>query len=565
MKTNYIYTVLCILFIIGCGGGSTHNNTPECPESNDSSRKKIIITDDIHVESLGMESNIHINLKTGNTPKDIFIFFSNYSPSETANISIRHNNAIVNHTQYTALKKEVPNRLSHILHTPARIHQFIKNIHNNPRFERVLSPHKSRIMPVRRANMIGESKEFYLDLYTSPSSIATLQQIVSNVQTDQGSKTLNIWVSNDSFDSGSGCSKQRCITQTMVNSLANNFLKSGSNNDIYDWVTNIYGKAWGNDAQLMDNNLIADNDEITILLTDIDNDNSPEGGVLGYFYPKDNYKNTSFSGSNERIMFYIDSVMFANYDNETWNIDDYWPKEIISTLAHEFQHMIHFYQKDILLNTETETWLNEMLAEGTEDLVATKILNTGPRGVDYIDGSAGISGNTLGRYPIFNAHNIESLTHWGNGLSDYAHVNSFGAFLLRNYGGADLFHNIVHNVYGDEDAIVNAINQNANDAKTFNDLLREWGTGVMLSDQTNLQSLPSYNSGDFTYSEYNGVSYALGSVNFFNYSPYPMMHSSTGIVRPQANYYYKVGSNISGNIDIDLTLNGTVEATLICK
>jgi hypothetical protein len=128
-----------------------------------------------------------------------------------------------------------------------------------------------------------------------------------------------------------------------------------------------------------------------------------------------------------------------------------------------------------------------------------------------------------------------------------------------------LFHNIVYNTHGDEEAIVSAINQNNNELKTFNDLLREWGIAVLLSDQTNLQDLPIYNSGDFSYSEYNGVSYALGSINFFNYSPQPMMYTSTENIRPQANYYYKVGSGIKGNIDIDLTLNGTVEATLICK
>jgi hypothetical protein len=257
---------------------------------------------------------------------------------------------------------------------------------------------------------VGESKIFYLDLDTSVSTIATLKKVVSQVHTNQGIKTLAIWVSDESFDNGFGCSKQKCITQIMVDTLADSFLKVGDYNDIYDWVSNIYGKEWGNDAQLVNKNLITENNEITILLTDIDNDNNPNGGVLGYFYPKDNYKNTSFSGSNEKIMFYIDSVMFANHDNSLWSIRDKWPQEIISTLVHEFQHMIQFYQKDILLNTETVTWLNEMLAESTEDLVAINIMNTDPRGVDYNDGSAGASGNTLGRYPLFNIHNKESLT-----------------------------------------------------------------------------------------------------------------------------------------------------------
>jgi len=224
-----------------------------------------------------------------------------------------------------------------------------------------------------------------------------------------------------------------------------------------------------------------------------------------------------------------------------------------------------FYQKDILLNVQTETWLNEMLAESTEDLVATKIMYSGPRGVNYLDGSSGETGNTLGRYPLFNSNNTKSLTQWYNSLSNYSIVNSFGAYLLRNYGGASLFHDIVHNSYGDEEAIVHAINQNQNESKTFNDLLYEWGIGVMLSDQENLQDLPTYNSGGFTYSEYNNISYELGSVNFFNYDPEPSLHTSLYAVKPQANYYYKVGSSITGSVDINITLNGTTEATLITK
>jgi len=90
---------------------------------------------------------------------------------------------------------------------------------------------------------------------------------------------LNVWVSDDSFD-GPGCTKARCVTQTMVDALADQFLKTGSDNDIYDWVTNIYGEEWGSDAQVKYSNLIAANSEITILLTDIDNDNSPNGVMV---------------------------------------------------------------------------------------------------------------------------------------------------------------------------------------------------------------------------------------------------------------------------------------------
>jgi hypothetical protein len=414
----------------------------------------------------------------------------------------------------------------------------------------------------------GDSQTFYLDDNSSgPTTQATLRKVVSSVTTEFGSKTLNVWVSDDSFDSGSGCSKSKCVTQNMIDALSDTFLKSDSDNDIYDWVTNIFGEEWGSDAQEQSSNLIGETDQIDILLTDIDNDDSTNGGVVGYFYSKDNYQSSSISGSNERIMFYADAVLFAKEEGSSWEIDDFWPKEMISTLAHEFQHMIHFYQKTILRTSiGTDTWINEMLSETMEEVISTKIRHNGPRGVEYTDGSAGDPGNTHGRYPDFNENNTLSLTEWSGSLADYSKVNAFGAYLTRNYG-VKILHDIVHNNKVHEDAIEYAIQHisSENENKTFDDILREWGGAVMLSDYENLQDTPQYNTGDFTANIYGNSTYQLGSINFFNYNPQPTIYTTNGTVEPQGNYYYKVGEGLSGTVDINITLNGTTEATLIAK
>ncbi|HHD78199.1 MAG TPA: hypothetical protein ENK98_00925 [Epsilonproteobacteria bacterium] len=257
--------------------------------------------------------------------------------------------------------------------------------------------------------------------------------------------------------------------------------------------------------------------------------------------------------------------MFANTDD-----NGFWQKEMYSTLAHEFQHMIHFYQKTILLLDEeganTDTWINEMISETTEDLVATKINHAGSRGVSPTDGSAGSAGNTNGRYPLFNENNTLSLTSWRGQTSDYSKVNAFGAFLTRNYGGAKVLHDIVHNKYIDEQAVVDAVHKAPNGAnKTFDDLLKEWAIAVLLSDNENLVNLPMYNTGDFTPDTYHNTTYQLGSVNFFNYSPQPLLHTTAGTIEAQGNYYYKVGDNLTGTVNISLNLNGQTEATLIAK
>lgn len=573
MRLKLLSTVLCVgmMTLAGCGGGGDSGTALTTSNVN------VTITDDYQVESLGSTNIINATVSLGNTPKNLYLVLSNSAATSAAS-TITHNAKVVEVAQAKTVLPAAVSEKSRILRHPHYVEEF------NAQIGRLLSnvevdqfQAKMIAVPEKLEDVAGTDPStgiFYRSADTSDPTEATARY-VSTVNTAYGEKTLNIWVSNDSFEGS--CTKSKCVTQEMVNALADIFLKADLDNDIYDWVTNIYGEEWGSDAQTKYSNLIPANDEITILLTDIENDNSDNGGVVGFFYPKDNYDKTEVSGSNERVMFYIDSVMFANGDDTLWSIDDQWPKEMISTLAHEFQHMIHFYQKTVLLTNEnTDTWLNEMLSESTEDLVATKIRHIGPRGVDYLDGSAGDPGNTLGRYPLFNANNTLSLTAWDGVLADYSKVNAFGAYLLRNYGGARLFHDIMHNAYLDEQAVVDAVSKSPEGSgKTFANLLTEWGVAVMLSDHDNLVDTPEYNTGWFTDSIYGSTTYELGSINFFNYillgdfnniiQDGPKIYTTSGTVQPQGNYYYKIGDNVTGDITITLELNGQTEATLIAK
>jgi hypothetical protein len=85
----------------------------------------------------------------------------------------------------------------------------------------------------------------------------------------------------------------------MVDKLADTFLKTGSDNDIYDWVTNIYENEWGSDTNGY-SGLIGNNDEITILLTDIDDNDNPEGGAIGFFWSKDNFTKSSIAKMSKK-------------------------------------------------------------------------------------------------------------------------------------------------------------------------------------------------------------------------------------------------------------------------
>ena len=570
-QTKYYLSsaVLSTILLTGCGGGSSSSTTPtDDTEENTTTpiiEESLSITEEYQVAPLASEGeesvNLHIKVET-DTPKDLYLVFSNTATDSSASVDIEQSSKYtISTTQRSLVSAPTPK----ITPTPEKIRSFNAQL-LKPDSNTLSSDQKVILVKSERSE--GDTKTFYLDLYDSGDSTnATLKKIIANVETEFGSKTLNIWVSDDSFDSGSGCEKERCVTQEMVDALASTFLQNDPSNDIYDWVTNIFGEEWGSAAQDKYSNLIGESDEINILLTDIDNDNATNGGVIGYFYSKDNYSTDSLSGSNEMIMFYIDSVLFANGDDE-WDMEDFWPRETVSTLAHEFQHMIHFYQKTILRTNgqQTDTWLNEMLSETIEEVISTKIHHDGPRGVDYTDGSAGEPGNIYGRYPLFNEYNMLSLTSWNNYYADYSKVNAFGAYLTRNYG-VGVLHDIMQSSYVHEDAVEYAINNTANgEGKNFNDLLQEWGIAVMLSDHDDLDAdTPTYNTGDFIESSFKDTTYDLGSINFFNYDPQPTIYTTGGTVQPQGNYYYKIGENISGTLDVNITLNGTTNVTLIAK
>ena len=70
-------------------------------------------------------------------------------------------------------------------------------------------------------------------------------------------------------------------------------------------------------------------------------------GVSGYFYSANEYSHLINSCSNEKEMFYV-------------NVNAVRPgtKDLDATLAHEFQHMIHWYQ-----DANEETWVNEGLSD----------------------------------------------------------------------------------------------------------------------------------------------------------------------------------------------------------
>lgn len=571
---------LCLVFLLllfsGCAedsGSTTSSINPPVSGSGEYT----------HVDKVGGEGAFLYTHDVGASSKDLYFIFTNNSSVSTsaAKVSSQGSEQVLAANMQMGIS-ETPEIID--LEAYAREHGIglrgtpaITEFNNNPPSFEQSNTNLSFNLEVPKllfSATVGAT-DIFSHYDTDKNLLISIPATLRKISTD-GTLSVNVWVADDSWDS---CSKWYCMNQTMVDAYAEKFIQSGIDNDIYDWVTNIYGFPWGShaDTALIDGTA---SNQIDILFFDISNDGNlatnsePKGGYLGFFWAKDNYKSSTVSYSNERLMFYMDSVLSAKPE-DTWEITDEWPAEMVSTLAHEFQHMINFYQKNVLRtsNVSTETWLNEMASLITEDFLAKKLGINGPRGVDSSIGGAGSAGNTSGRIPTFNYYSNTGVTEWSGNLSNYSVNYAFGAYLARNFGGVQLFQKIIQNSYTDYKAIEQALTD-LGYSLTFSQLLQKWSVAVLLSDQTDMAEGYRFNTGNYFTSTLNSIDYSLGSINFYNYlvntsvGPRYYTESTLGSLSAHnktSNTYVKMAESITGSYTKTIELPVNVSLTVVTK
>ena len=386
--------------------------------------------------------------------------------------------------------------------------------------------------------------------------------------------TFVVWVADASW--GARCEQAHCVTQRMVDELAGTFLRAGSGNDIHDWVTAVFGAPWGAHdyrGELLD----PATDQIHVLLHDIESDNSTTGGTLGYFSIKDVYHphpglRRIFDFSNLRLMFYLDSVLLATPDaGQPWAPDQRWPGRVILALAHEFQHLVHFYQKIVRhdFGPVSEAWLNELASEVAEDMVSAKLGVTGPRGVAGAGGGAGEAGNGLGRLPRYNLWNDIQVSTWDQRLANYSIVYALGAYLARTYGVEP-----VGAMARSQHSGVAAVEAALPGGLSFGQVLADWAVANLLSDDPGAPFPYRYNNGGWTTAAAGGLQFELGSINLYHYEYMtrfegPFLHSVAQLNRrteqePHSNVYVDLGRQ-RGLLEGEIGFTAGARLTFVVK
>lgn len=272
-----------------------------------------------------------------------------------------------------------------------------------------------------------------------------------------------VWVADDCYSAA--LSSESKVTTAIAESIADTFAKHcGFERKVFGTESSMmideYNYASIGMASKSDTGTL-----VNILLYDIGDDysSSNASGVIGYFSSKDYYvRRLSADGntkplrySNEGKFFYIDAP-FCNYDSSATGSYKFGgtggvSQTVISTLFHEFQHMINFGNKVIEGGvSDNPSWHNEMLSMLAEDLMAQQL---------GLDAKENVAAN---RIPLFNrAYYNSGLTEYlkdtGKSIYSYSTAYAFGAWIAREYGGPAFIENMSKNAKTGMDSITDAI------------------------------------------------------------------------------------------------------------
>ena len=257
----------------------------------------------------------------------------------------------------------------------------------------------------------------------------------------------------------------------------------------------------------------------------------------GYFWGKDFFDNDGSLydwRSNLAEIFYIDASQVR--DN---------PDYIYSVLVHEFQHMICFNVKSVKQGVNLEAWYDEMLSTMAQDII------------DPLIGIAATSENhaiNVWMPTALNNYYLEGVTEWdyNNIFNTYAKGFAFGAYLLRNYGGAELLQRILANNTAHIESITSALNQ-FSIGLTFEQALKRYGEAMIFSGSSVPERVLTFDK--TVLKTINGTAYTAYGFDIWNDFGGPAVLDLSQIeMRPHSITIHSTNEwkNLTGNFSITL-------------
>ncbi|HNW81455.1 MAG TPA: hypothetical protein PKG52_01070 [bacterium] len=246
--------------------------------------------------------------------------------------------------------------------------------------------------------------------------------------------------------------------------------------EIYDLVTtNFYSESD-----------IDGNGKISIILANLG------GFAAGYFNPADYYTKEEYSESNFRDLIYIESGMGND--------------EIFSTMAHEFQHLVHS-NKNILIEGDWNSgelyyrYIDEGLAMAAQHMYGGALAE-----MIYVINDSGYN-QSIGEG--------NSFIYWDYDddmkvYSDYAMAYVFIQYLrIRAGNDTTIYKEIINCTTNDYKCVENAIKSRIDPSYTFTDFLVDFRIAMLLQDKSGPYGFDGENGFEFSMPYYSGTSVSL--------------------------------------------------------
>jgi hypothetical protein len=178
------------------------------------------------------------------------------------------------------------------------------------------------------------------------------------------------------------------------------------------------------------------------------------GGVQGYIRWEDF---SQAKGSNNGTIVYLNSNNILNPSMSN-NI-------LFSFFAHEFMHVITFWEKNVYQNIEESTWLEELRSE-------------------YLANYLGYN-KSSDSYLNFRLQNGVSLTdinliNWNNTSNSYSLINLFGIYLVQRYSPTIVFETLGYKLSGID--AINSYLAKHGFKERFKDIYQDWVIANILNN-----------------------------------------------------------------------------------
>jgi hypothetical protein len=215
--------------------------------------------------------------------------------------------------------------------------------------------------------------------------------------------------------------------------------------------------------------------KVYILLLNIKDGFDPAKGrysyAAGYFDPENEYQ-TYYS--NKKEMLYMDTYPALTLVPDPGHVG------FFSTLAHEFQHLVHWAHK-----TNDPVWLNEAMSE------------IAPVYCGY--------GSSSGRIRTFEQKPTDSLTSWNSTVADYGVAYMWAQYMKDRFAGPG--QNIFKSMLESSKTGISSVNAALGEidtAMTFTTTFNDWGIALYSGNTRTWEEHPEWS--------YTTISAATGSL-----------------------------------------------------